>query len=403
MLKNIELLAPAGDMEGIRTALKYGADAIYCGGPFMQMRAEKVGFTMDDLAQASEEIHAKGKKLFVTVNCFAKNDEIVRIGEYAKELKGIADAVIVSDLGAICQIRETVPELEVHLSTQANCTNYKTACLYHSLGVRRIVLARELSINQIRELRAKVPDDLELEAFVHGAMCMSYSGRCLLSAYLTGRSGNRGQCAQTCRWNYYLMEEKRPGEYYKIEEDERGTTILSSKELCCVDILDQLADAGICSFKIEGRMRTPYSIGTVINAYRMVMDGKVNMKDPSGADLIHRELNTTSHRPFATGFYQGDKESLAPDDQGYLRDWLFVGTASEKSKDGMVKIQTRNPFAVGDEVEVLTPGMAGRPFVIEKIINDDGQAIERSAVPMKTMYINGLDGIEPEDLIRKKQ
>lgn len=402
-LGHVELLAPAGDMEGIRTALKYGADAIYCGGPFMQMRAEKVGFTMENLAKAAEEIHAKGKRLFVTVNCFARNDEIPRIGEYAGELKNMGvDAVIVSDIGAICEIKERHPDMEVHLSTQANCTNYKTAEMYWNMGVKRVVLARELSIEQIAELRAKAPKELQLEGFVHGAMCMSYSGRCLLSAYLTGRSGNRGECAQTCRWNYYLMEEKRPGEYYKIEEDERGTTILSSKEMCCIDILDRLAEAGLCSFKIEGRMRTPYSIGTVVNAYRMVMDGKYDMHNEKDAAVIHRELDTTSHRPFATGFYLDDKESISPDNEGYQRSWLFIGSASKASEKGKVEIVTRNPFAIGDEVEVVTPGQCGRKFRIENIIDAEGSSIDRSATPMRTMVINAPDGIQPGDLIRKE-
>ena len=402
ILKQIELLAPAGDMEGVRTVIKYGADAVYCGGPFMQLRADKVGFSMEDLADAADFIHYAGKKLYVTVNCFAKNEEIAEIGSYAAELKNLgADAVIVSDLGAICEIRERVPELEIHLSTQANCTNYKSAGLYARLGVKRIVLARELSLEEIARLRELAPEEIELECFVHGAMCMSYSGRCLLSSYMTGRSGNRGKCAQSCRWNYYLMEEKRPGEYFKIDEDDRGTTILSSKELCCIGILNRLAAAGVCSFKIEGRMRTPYSIGTVVNAYRMVMDGRADMSNPSDAAAVYRELDSVSHRPFGTGFYLGDPESLATDSEGYLKSSLFVGSALGHSRNGEVEILTRNPFEVGDELEVLTPGNFGKAFKLEKIVTEEGESIDRSCVPMRRMVINAPDGVEEGDLIRR--
>ncbi|MBQ6013117.1 MAG: U32 family peptidase [Firmicutes bacterium] len=395
-LRNIELLAPAGDMEGIQTAVRYGADAVYCGGPFMQLRASKVGFSEEDLWNAASHVHAFGKKIYTTVNCFANNDEIPLLGDYAQRLYDIGiDAIIVSDIGAIAEIKEKCPDMEIHLSTQANCMNYRAAGVYYNMGVARIVLARELSIEKIAELSAKAPRGLELEAFIHGAMCMSYSGRCLLSAYLAGRSGNRGECAQSCRWNYYLMEEKRPGEYYQVIEDEKGSGILSSKELCCVDILDMLAEAGISSFKIEGRMRTPYSIGTTVNAYRMAMDGTAGLED------IHKELDTSSHRPWCTGFYLGDPESIAPDTQGYIRDWLFIGSAAADEAGGSVKLLTRNPFKVGDTLEVVSPGMPGRPFIVTSIVTEDGESIQRSASPMKTMTINCPAGVTAGDLFRR--
>ena len=396
-LKNIELLAPAGDMEGIRTAIRYGADAVYCGGPFMQLRASKVSFTEEALWEAASHVHAFGKKIFITVNCFANNDEIPLLGDYARRLSDIGiDAIIVSDIGAIAEIKEQCPDMEIHLSTQANCMNYRAAGVYYDMGVSRIVLARELSIEKIAELHTKAPKGLELEAFIHGAMCMSYSGRCLLSAYLAGRSGNRGECAQSCRWNYYLMEEKRPGEYFQIIEDEKGSGILSSKELCCVDILDRLAEAGICSFKIEGRMRTPYSIGTTVNAYRMAMDGTASLED------IHRELDSSSHRPYCTGFYLGDPESIAPDTTGYIRDWLFVGSAAEDSNGNYVKLLTRNPFKAGDELEAVSPGFCGRPFTVKSIVNEDGESVERSASPMKIMTVNVPFEVKAGDLFRRK-
>ena len=392
-----ELLAPAGDMEAVKTALRFGADAVYLGGPFMQLRASSAGFDKKSLAEASELIHKAGKRMHVTVNCFANNDEIPRLGDYAGFLKDLGvDAVIVSDIGAVAEIKAAVPDLEIHLSTQANCMNYRAAGVYYDMGVSRIVLARELSIEQIAELRAKTPKDLQLECFIHGAMCMAYSGRCMLSAFLAGRSGNRGQCAQTCRWNYYLMEEKRPGEFFKVEEDERGMAILSSKELCCTDILGQLADAGVCSFKMEGRMRTPFYIATVVNAYRMLIDGKIS------ADEARAELETTSHRPFCTGFYLGDPNETAPDTRGYIRDWLFVATALEESRGGKLKIETRNPFAVGDELEVLSPGKLPERFKVESIEDEEGSALQRSATPMRVLTINAPEGMTPGDLLRKK-
>ena len=393
-----ELLAPSGDMEAVRTAIRFGADAVYLGGPFMQLRASAAGFDEAKLAEASELIHSAGKKLYVTVNCFANNDEIPRLGEYARFLKDLGtDAVIVSDLGAVAEIKENVPDLDIIVSTQANCMNYRAARVYWDMGVSRIVLARELSIEKIAELRAKTPKELELEGFIHGAMCMSYSGRCMLSAFLAGRSGNRGQCAQTCRWNYYLMEEKRPGEFFKVEEDERGMAILSSKEMCCADILQQMADAGICSFKIEGRMRTPFYIGTVVNAYRMLIDGKITLQQ------ARTELETTSHRPFCTGFYLGNPESISPDTKGYIRDWLFVATALEGSSGGKLRIETRNPFAVGDELEVLSPGKLPIKFRVESIENEEGEALQRSAVPMRMLMIGGVpDGVKVQDILRKR-
>ena len=391
-LKNVELLLPSGDMECVETAIRYGADAVYLGGPFMQMRAEHVGFDLEDVGNACYKLHQAGKKLYVTVNCFANNDEIPKLGSYAKNLHMIGvDAIIVSDIGAIAEIKEKCPDMEIHLSTQANCMNYKAAEVYYNMGVKRIVLARELSIEKIAEIAANKPKDLELEAFIHGAMCMSYSGRCMISAFLTGRSGNRGECAQGCRWNYYLMEEKRPGEYYPVIESDKGMTILSSKELCCVDILQKLADAGVVSFKVEGRMRTPYYVGTVANAYRTFMDGKISAKE------ARAELNTVSHRPYCTGFYEGEPSQIAPDDNGYIRDALYIGNVAEGGK-----IKTRNAFDLGDELEVLTPGKVGRSFKVEKIINSEGESIERSSHPMDTIEINLPDGVLPGDIIRKR-
>ena len=392
-----ELLAPCGDIETLKTALKYGADAVYMGGPMMQMRANHVGFNWDTLTEASGLIHGAGKKMYVTVNIFPDSHEIPLLGDYSKRLKEIGvDALIVSDLGAIAEIKEKNPDMEVHLSTQANCMNYKAAQVYYNMGVKRIVLARELTIESIAELRANIPADMELEAFVHGAMCMSYSGRCMISAYTTGRSANKGKCAQSCRWKYYLMEEKRPGEYFPVEETENGMEILSSKELCCVDILDKLEAAGVNSFKIEGRMRTPYYVGTVVNAYRMLMDGKIT---PAEA---REEVDTASHRPFCTGFYLGDPNEVLHGSDGYVRDSIFIATAVENSANGKVKIETRNAFNVGEEIEVLTPGSKGKKYKVESIVTEENVSLERSNMPMRIVTINAPDGVQPHDIFRKK-
>lgn len=396
-MNSIELLAPAGDMEGIHTALKYGADAIYCGGPFLQLRAESASFDIETLKLAAETVHDKGKKIFVTVNSFPESKEIELLGEYAKNLKDIGiDAVIVSDIGAISEIQAKAPSLEIHLSTQANCMNYKAAEVYHNLGVKRIVLARELSIEKIAEIREKAPKELDFEAFVHGAMCMSYSGRCLISSFLTGRSANRGECTQSCRWKYRLTEEQRPGEYFEVEESEGGTAILSSKELCCIEFLEALSTAGVMSFKIEGRMRTPYSIGIAVNAYRMAMDGNASIDD------IKRELETTSHRPYCSGFYLNDPKALEPDTKGYVQNWSFIAKTTEPSQKGFVNIQTRNHFRKGDAVEIVSPGKIGRPFIIESLTNSDGEEVQLSNTPMRSFKINCPYDVFEGDLIRKK-
>ncbi|MBR5501491.1 MAG: U32 family peptidase, partial [Oscillospiraceae bacterium] len=260
-----ELLAPAGDFECLQAAANFGADAVYIGGDLLQLRSGKVGFSREDIRRAAEYLHARGKKLYVTVNCFAYNDEIAACAEYARFLQDAGvDAAIISDMGVMAEFAAAAPQLELHVSTQANCMNYRTAEMWAKLGAKRVVLARELSLADIRALREKLDPSIELEAFVHGAMCMSYSGRCLISSYLNARSGNRGECTQPCRWSYTLMEEKRPGEYFPIEEDEGGTAILSSHDLCCIELLDEIAAAGICSFKIEGRMKSAYYVAAVV-------------------------------------------------------------------------------------------------------------------------------------------
>lgn len=391
-----ELLAPAGDLVGLEAALRFGADAVYMGGPFMQMRAQSVGQTMENLALAVEKAHSAGAKLYVTVNCFAFNSELPRIAEYAKELHAIGvDAVIVSDLGAILTIREACPELEVHVSTQANTMNYAAARHFHSLGAKRVVLARELSVADIGTIRKNIPEELELEAFVHGAMCMAFSGRCLLSAYMTGRSGNRGACAQSCRWSYRLQEEKRPDEWYDIEQTERGTAILSSFDLNASGFLSELSDAGVCSFKIEGRMKSEYYIAGAVNAYRMALDGTAS------PEQVAAELDAISHRPYCDGFYHGPVRG-EPWDGQYISTCRYVGRVEESLADGRFLAEAKNRFAVGEELELVHPGCPGIPFTVTAIENDLGEAVPLINLPRARVKVEGAPMAQPGDLLRKR-
>ncbi len=376
-----ELLAPAGDMEALKAALLYGADAVYMGGPQLQLRAKRAAFDENTLREAICLVHAAGKKAYIAVNCYAYNDEVSRVGDYAKFLYDAgADACIVADIGLLCAIKEAVPELEVHVSTQANCQNYRSARAYHDLGAARVVLAREMSMDQIAELRAKTPKDLMIETFVHGAMCMSYSGRCIISSFLAGRSGNRGECAQPCRWNYVLQEEKRPGEYFPIQEDELGTQILSSHDLCMIEYLDQLKAAGVDSFKIEGRMKTAYYVATVVNAYRRCMDKTADL------DFCKAELSCAKHRPYSTGFYFGELKHGHSNDAIDVFDCMFSAKVLGW-EDGILTVQQRSPFAVGDTLETIARTGKTGYLHIESLQNEDGEYQDRAPHPMQVLRI----------------
>ena len=397
-----ELLAPAGDMERLETALCFGADAVYVGGPMLQLRAASAGFTLDALAAAVERTHRAGKKLYVTVNAFPNNGEIDALADYARALYDIgADAAIVADLGAIAVVREAAPGLDVHVSTQANCVNYRAARAYHDMGATRVVLGREMTLEEIAELRARTPATLELEAFVHGAMCMAYSGRCMISAYLAGRSANRGACAQSCRWTYHLMEEKRPGEFFPVEEDDRGMTILSSCDLNCLDFLDQIAAAGVTSFKIEGRMKSPYYVATVVNAYRRRIDGlRDGAATPESVALLQRELDAVSHRAYASGFYFGEMRRHAPDDGPLQQDCAFVGVVRAALPGGRIRVEQRNRVREGDVIEVLSPHSLGLRFTAKNLTDPAGAPIPAATVPMSLFDMDAPETVSEGDLLR---
>ena len=396
-----ELLAPAGDSERLHTALRFGADAVYVGGPMLQLRAGSVGFDMQGLAEAVRTVHAAGKRIYVTVNAFAGNADVDAAADYGRALHALGvDAAIVSDLGLIRTLRLAAPELEIHVSTQANCLNYAAACAYYDMGATRVVLGREMSLAEICELRKRTPAELELEAFVHGAMCMSYSGRCMISAYLTSRSANKGACAQSCRWTYHLMEEKRPGEYFPVEEDENGMTILSSFDMNCLDFLDQIMDAGVTSFKLEGRMKSPYYVATVTNAYRKRIDGILDgSADAAQIALLQRELNAASHRPYASGFYFGEMKRHGSDDGSYLQDCNFVGVV-RGVQDGRIAVEVRNRIFEGDRIEILSPDSLNASFVARDILDNQGSAV-RAATRPSEIYTMACDApVSEGDLLR---
>ena len=395
-----ELLAPAGDMERLETALRFGADAVYLGGPKLQLRAGSVGFSMETLKKGIDYAHSLGRRVYVTVNAFANNQEAECVGEYAKELKAVgADAAIVADLGVLTAIRRAAPSLDVHISTQANCTNYMTARAYHDLGATRVVLAREMTLAEIAELRAKTPASLEIEAFVHGAMCMSYSGRCMISAHLTGRSANRGVCTQSCRWKYHLVEETRPGEFFPVEEDEKGMTILSSRDMNALPFLDQLMAAGVTSFKIEGRMKSPYYVATVTNAYRKRIDQILAGAETPSVEELQRELDAASHRPYSSGFYFGELKHMPSDDGAYLQDTNFVGVVKDV-QDGRIAVEVRNRIFEGDRIEILSPKSLGESFIAREMTDNTGASVSNASRPSEIYTMACECPVEAGDLLR---
>lgn len=392
-----ELLAPAGSFECLKTALYFGADAVYCGGPLLQLRAASTTFTFDDLKKSVDYVHKNGKKIYVTVNSFAQNEEIEQTGDYAKKLYELGvDAVIVSDIGVIAEIREKCPELPVHVSTQANTQNYKAINVYHSMGAERVVLGREMTMEQIEGLKGKIPEDMEIEVFVHGAMCMAYSGRCLLSSFLTGRSGNRGECTQPCRWNYCLVEEKRQNMCIPVVEEGGQTAILSSSDLKAISFLERLEKAGVSSFKIEGRMKSPYYVATVVNAYRQYMDGKASLAD------CERELDCASHRPFSTGFYFDEAKTSPYNDGLYHQTCKFIAIVLEDKGDGKYIVEQRNRFEVGDILEILSPSAIGNSFKIESIVGEKGKSKDSAQIVQEKVEISCPYKLFPGDILRRR-
>lgn len=405
-MKKIELLAPAGDLEKLKMAIIYGADAVYLGGEAFGLRKSSKNFSLEDIKEGIEFAHSRGKKVYITLNIVPHNDDLEGLEEYVTSLYEIkTDAVIVSDPGMFSIIKRTVPELPIHLSTQASVTNYETIMFWYNLGIRRIVLARELSFKEIKEITDRVPEDLEIETFVHGAMCMSYSGRCLISNYMTGRDANRGDCAHPCRYKYYVVEEKRPGEYFPIVEDEGGTFLFNSKDLCMIEHIPELINAGISSFKIEGRVKSSYYVATVIRAYRMAIDEYY--KDPDNYvynEKWLKEIQKASHRDFTKGFYFGKPtdEAQVYTTSSYIRGYDFVGMVLHYDKDTQIAtIEQRNRMFVGEEIEVFGPGKEHFTQVIEKMWDEENNEIEVAPHPQQIVKMKINQPIDRFYLIRK--
>ena len=397
----IEVLAPAGNMEKMKVAFYYGADACYLAGKKFGLRAFSDNFTLEELKEAADYAHKINKKIYVTLNIVAHNNDFDGLEEYLNYLNDIhVDGIIVSDVGIITLARKVVPNLDIHVSTQANITNKYSAKFFCDLGVKRLVLARELSIKEIKEIRDFIPDDVEIEAFVHGAMCISYSGRCLLSNYLSGRDSNRGACIQACRYEYTICEKSRNGEHYEIQEDERGTYILNSKDLCMIEYIKELVDAGVCSFKIEGRMKSPFYVASVVNAYRRAVDDFVSGKERDG--LLLDDLAKVSHRRYTTGFYFGanDKEYL--ESSMPIQTSEFIAIVKEDWNDGKVCIEQRNRFKVGDTLEVLSPNDTfNQKIMIEQMWNELGEDVYDASLVQQKLYLKTDVQLKCGDILRK--
>jgi putative protease len=406
MMKKVELLAPAGDLEKLKMAIIYGADAVYLGGEAFGLRKASKNFTLDQIKEGVDFAHERGRKVYVTLNIVPHNKDLVGLEEYVTSLYNInVDAVIVSDPGMFTIIKRTVPDMEIHISTQASVTNYETIMFWYNLGARRIVLARELSFDEIREITSKIPEDLDIEAFVHGAMCMSYSGRCLISNYMTGRDANMGDCAQPCRYKYAVVEEKRPGEYFPVVEHEEGTFIFNSKDLCMIEHIPELIESGIYSFKIEGRVKSSYYVATVIRSYRMAIDAY--FKDPDNYQYNNQwleEIKKVSYRDFTTGFYFGKPTSEAQvyTTSSYIRGYDFVGMVLDYDKETKIAtIEQRNRIFIGDEVEIFGPGKDYFTQKIEKMWDEEGNEIEVAPHPQQIIKMNVDQEVEKFYLIRK--
>lgn len=405
-MKNLELLAPAGDLEKLKIAVLYGADAVYLGGRQFSLRAGAGNFDDQQMLEGIKFAHDHGVKVYVAMNIYAHNEDLEQLPEYLKFVAGSgADAVIVSDPGVIAMIQSLQPTLPIHLSTQANTTNWASVAFWKKIGVERVVLAREITLEEMQGIGSRV--DIELEAFVHGAMCMSYSGRCLLSNFMTGRDANRGDCAQSCRWRYHLVEEKRPGQYFPVEEDERGTYFMSSKDLCLLEYLPQLASAGINSFKIEGRMKGIHYLATVLKTYRQALD--LYLTAPTSYQVRPEWLDNikkVSHREYTTGFLMGDRGKTATvesDQKSYVRLSAFVGLVlGQAETKGRIIVEQRNNFKVGESLEVLTP-KGDNPIIEVKEMFDaeTGASLDVAPHPQQILHLTVNQDIPPMSMLRR--
>lgn len=404
--KKPELLAPAGSLEKLKIAFQYGADAVYFGGKDFSLRAAAQNFSYEEMKEGAEFAHSLGKKLYCTINVMPKNEDLEQMPKFLKQLEEVGiDAVLVSDLGVLGMVKKHT-NLAIHVSTQANTINYEACNVWESLGAERVVLARECSLEDIKTMREHINPELELEAFVHGSMCISYSGRCLLSSFMAGRDSNMGACTQSCRWKYSLVEEKRPNEYFPIEEDSHGTYIMNSKDLAMIEHLPELLNAGISSLKIEGRNKSEYYVAVIVNAYRQAID--LYYKDPENYKLpeaLKEELYKVNHRKYHTGFFfkEPKEEGIIYDTNFHIRDYDMTAIVLDYDKEtGMALCRQRNKFVKGDIIEVLSPGKYDQSFVAEEIYNEDGEKIDECQHPNMIFKIKTPFELEKNSFFRCK-
>lgn len=407
-MRRPELLIPASSLEVLKIAVIYGADAVYIGGEAFGLRAKAKNFSMEEIREGIAFAHAHDVKVYITANILAHNGDLDGVREYFAELREIKpDALIISDPGVYMIAKEVCPEIERHISTQANNTNYGTYRFWYEQGAKRVVSARELSLAEIKEIRANIPDDLEIETFIHGAMCISYSGRCLLSNYFTGRDANQGACTHPCRWKYAVVEEKRPGEYLPVYENERGTYIFNSKDLCMIEHIPELMESGIDSFKIEGRMKTALYVATVARTYRKAID------DYKQSPELYREhmawyqeqISNCTYRQFTTGFFFGkpSDEAQIYDNNTYVKEYTYLGIVGERNEEGLYRIEQRNKFSVGESIEVMKPDGANITVTVQRIVDEEGNDMESAPHPKQVLYIDLGQPLAMYDILRRKE
>ncbi len=407
-MRKPELLVPASSLEVLKVAVVFGADAVYIGGEAFGLRAKAKNFSMDEMREGIAFAHARGVRVYVTANILAHNRDLEGVRSYFEELKEIGpDALIISDPGVYQIAREVCPDIERHISTQANNTNYGTYRFWHALGAKRVVSARELSLEELKEIRQNIPEEMEIETFVHGAMCISYSGRCLLSNFFTGRDANQGACTHPCRWKYAVMEESRPGEYFPVYENERGTYIFNSKDLCMIEHIPDLVEAGIDSFKIEGRMKTALYVATVARTYRKAIDDY--LEDPKryeeNLDWYRSQISNCTYRQFTTGFFYGKPSGEAQiyDSNTYAKDYTYLGIAGERDSRGCCHIQQRNKFSVGEEIELMKPDGENRAVTVKAIYDEEGNPMESAPHPKQDLWVDLGTETECYDILRRRE
>lgn len=407
-MRKTELLIPAGSLDVLKTAVVYGADAVYIGGEAFGLRAKAKNFTNEEIKEGIAFAHERGVKVYITANILAHNEDLKGVEEYFEELKEIKpDALIISDPGVFAICRRVLPDMEIHISTQANNTNYGTYLFWHQLGAKRVVSARELSLEEIREIRQRIPEDMEIESFIHGAMCISYSGRCLLSNFMVGRDANQGACTHPCRWKYSIVEETRPGEVMPVYENERGTYIFNSKDLCMIEHIPEMMDAGIDSFKIEGRMKTALYVATVARTYRKAIDDYNQGLSVYQANMewYKEEIGKCTYREFTTGFYFGKPDSSAQiyNNNTYVKNYTYLGTISEVDHRGFAHIEQKNKFSVGETIEVMKPDGRNLQAVVRAIFDPEGNSQDSAPHPQQRLWVDLGVEMESFDILRRSE